>query len=105
MLLLWRPVALREVRVQTNPQVRLEWLANDIAAGIFDGETTARFLRDLLDQVSEHAPLRDKIRNAVTWAEICATPRTPSRYGGYDRARQFLLEDVLGAARMASSLS
>lgn len=105
MLILRHPVALREVRVQTNPLLRLERLATDIAAGTFDGETTARCLRDLLDQVSEHTPLRDKIRNAVTWAEICATARTPSRYGGYDRARQFLLEDVTGAARIASSLS
>lgn len=91
-----------------NPSEQLKQLRAQIAKGSITAGEIAQELRSLLDFfnfAADKAPYREKIRNAITWAEIHGKrSNKPNHHGGYDRVQQCLLEDIAGATSWAERL-
>ena len=91
-----------------NPSDRLNQLRVRITQGSIAADEVSQELRRLLDFfnfAASKAPYREKIRNAITWAEIQDKRNNKlNRNGGYDRVQQFLLEDIAEAASWAERM-
>lgn len=88
---------------ERTSQERLNQLIDQIVKGMVSGDEVERELLALLCMF-DNVYYREKIRQAIDWAEIYFSPRKSNRYGGPEKVRRLLLIALTTAAREGGHL-